>query len=128
MRSLRISDGLNTSTRRAETTAFSPVFGLHPILCPLLRTTKEPKDESFTVSPRSRHSLISLNTDSTSLTDSARDSLLFWYTASYKLSRLTVALPNPPSQGCHHPCRAKAYGWRIIFDLKQVQESVLPSA
>ena len=99
MRCMRISDGLNTSTRRAETTAGSPVFGLHPILCPLLRTTKEPKDDSFTVSPRSRHSLIYLNTDSTSLTDSARDSLLFWYTASYKSSRLTVAMPDPHHKG-----------------------------
>jgi hypothetical protein len=35
---------------------------------------KEPKDDSFTVSPRSKQSVISLSTSSTSAADSACDS------------------------------------------------------
>src|SRR5258708_1690670 len=60
MCSLRIADGLNTMTRRGEIGTSDPVLGLRPIRCPFLRTTKEPNDESFTVSPRSRQSVISL--------------------------------------------------------------------
>ncbi len=44
---------------------------------PFLRTTKEPNEESFTVSPRSRQSVISLRTSSTSAADSVRDSPTF---------------------------------------------------
>ena len=72
MRCLRTSDGLNTSTRRAGIGVFSPVLGLRPIRCRLLRTTKEPKDDSFTDSPRSRQFMISLNTNSTKAVDCAR--------------------------------------------------------
>src|SRR5258708_18623282 len=60
MRCLRIADGLNTITRRGEIGTSVPVLGLRPMRCPFLRTTKEPNDESFTVSPRSRQSVISL--------------------------------------------------------------------
>jgi hypothetical protein len=90
MRCIRISDGLNTSTQRLETTAGSPVLGLRAILCPFLRTKNDPKDDSFTVSPRSRQSLISLSTDSTSFIDSAWESIHLRYTALHKSARFTV--------------------------------------
>src|SRR5215813_2058781 len=78
MRCLRIADGLNTITRRGEIGTSLPVFGLRPILWPFLRTTNEPNDESFTVSPRSRQSVISFKTSSTSVADSVRDNPTFW--------------------------------------------------
>src|SRR5262245_15689468 len=78
MRCLRMADGLNTITRRGEIGTSLPVLGLRPILWPFLRTTKEPKEDSFTVSPRSRQSVISLSTNSTSVSDSVRDSPTFW--------------------------------------------------
>src|SRR6516162_10756739 len=96
---MRISDGLNTSTRRAETTAGSRVFGLHPILCPFLRTKNDPKDDSFTVSPRSRQSLISLSTDSTSFIDSAWDSLHWRYSAFTQVgTRYRFSCHAPPAR------------------------------
>ena len=70
MRSFKIGDGLKTITRCAGMIASLPVFGLRPILWRLLRTTKDPKKESLTASPRSRQSVISLRTSSTSLADS----------------------------------------------------------
>src|SRR5882672_9846460 len=78
MRCLRIADGLNTITRRGEIGTSLPVLGLRPILWPFLRTTKEPKEDSFTVSPRSRQSVISFSTSSTSVADSVRDNPTFW--------------------------------------------------
>src|SRR5271166_3058123 len=78
MRCLRIADGLNTITRRGEIGTSLPVLGLRPILWPLLRTTNEPNDDNFTVSPRSRQSVISFNTSSTSVADSVRDNPTFW--------------------------------------------------
>src|SRR4029450_7653748 len=78
MRCLRIADGLNTITRRGEIGTSLPVLGLRPILWPFLRTTNEPNDESLTVSPRSRQSVISFNTSSTSVADSVRDKPTFW--------------------------------------------------
>src|SRR5579883_2556110 len=77
MRCLRIADGLNTITRRGEIGTSLPVLGLRPTRCPFLRTTKEQNDESFTVSPRSRQSVISLSTNSTSAADSVRDRPIF---------------------------------------------------
>jgi hypothetical protein len=68
------SEALNTITRRAVIGTSAPVFGLRPMRGPLLRTMKDPNDESLTVSPRSSHSVISLKTSSTSRADSARDS------------------------------------------------------
>jgi hypothetical protein len=73
-----MADGLNTITRRGEMGTSLPVLGLRPIRWPFLRTTKEPKDESFTVSPRSKQSVISLRTNSTSVDDSVRDRPTFW--------------------------------------------------
>src|SRR5258706_12170087 len=90
MRCLRIADGLNTITRRGEIGTSLPVLGLRPILWPFLRTTNEPNDESFTVSPRSRQSVISFKTSSTSVADSVRDSPTFWQTPSHKFALVTV--------------------------------------
>src|SRR5947209_8374329 len=90
MRCLRMADGLNTITRRGEIGTSLPVFGLRPILWPFLRTTNEPNDDSFTVSPRSRQSVISFSTISTRVADSVRDSPTFWYTASHRSARVTV--------------------------------------
>src|SRR5215510_9555174 len=90
IRCLRIAEGLKTMTRRGEIGTSLPVLGLRPIRWPFLRTTKEPKDESFTVSPRSRQSVISLSTSSTSAEDSVRDRPTFWYTASHRSARVTV--------------------------------------
>src|SRR5450830_860125 len=73
MRCLRIADGLNTITRRGEIGTSLPVLGLRPIRWPFLRTTNEPNEDSFTVSPRSRQSVISLSTNSTSEADSVRE-------------------------------------------------------
>src|SRR6266478_2513555 len=67
MRCLRIVDALNTITLRGKIETGLPVLGLRPILWRFLRTTKEPKDDSFTDSPRSRQSVISLSTNSTSV-------------------------------------------------------------
>src|SRR5713101_3669797 len=78
MRGLRIAEGLNTITRRGEIGTSLPVLGLRPILWPFLRTTKEPKEDNFTVSPRSRQSVISFRTSSTSVADSVRDNPTFW--------------------------------------------------
>ena len=60
---LRITDGLNTITRRGEIGTSVPVLGLRPMRWPFLRTTNEPNEESFTLSPRSRQSVISLSTN-----------------------------------------------------------------
>src|SRR5215207_6124400 len=97
MRCLRIADGLNTITLRGEIGTSFPVLGLRPIRCPFLRTTNEPKDDSFTVSPRSRQSVISFSTSSTSAADSVRDNPTRWYTASHKSARVTVfaAIASP---------------------------------
>src|SRR5579864_9031356 len=73
MRCLRIAEGLNTITRRGEIGTSLPVLGFRPTRCPFLRTTKEPNDDNFTVSPRSRQSVISLSTSSTRVADSVRD-------------------------------------------------------
>src|ERR1700761_1991115 len=78
MRCLRIADGLNTMTRRGEIGTSLPVFGLRPMRWPFLRTTNEPNDDSFTVSPRSKQSVISFKTSSTSVEDSVRDRPTFW--------------------------------------------------
>src|SRR5207245_9490776 len=80
MRCLRIADGLNTITRRGEIGTSLPVLGLRPILWPFLRTTNEPNDESFTVSPRSRQSVISFKTSSKSVADSWSATPTHWYT------------------------------------------------
>src|ERR1700750_1890510 len=77
MRCLRIADGLNTITRRGEIGTSLPVLGLRPIRWPFLRTTNEPNEDNFTVSPRSRQSVISFNTNSTSADDSVRDRPIF---------------------------------------------------
>src|SRR6266550_4303530 len=100
MRCFRIADGLNTITRRGEIGTSLPVLGLRPILCPFLRTTKEPNEDSFTVSPLSRQSVISFNTISTRVADSVRDSPTFWYTASQRSARVTVlpAIARPRSR------------------------------
>src|SRR5215217_722380 len=73
MRCLRIAEGLNTMTRRGEIGTSLPVLGLRPTRCPFLRTTKDPNEDSFTVSPRSRQSVISWSTSSTRAADSVRD-------------------------------------------------------
>src|SRR5262245_45719601 len=78
IRCLRIADGLNTITRRGEIGTSFPVFGLRPTRSPFLRTTNDPNDDSFTVSPRSRQSVISLRTSSTREADSVRDRPTFW--------------------------------------------------
>ena len=45
---------------------------------PFLRTMNEPNDDSFTVSPFSRQSVISFSTSSTKADNSVRDSPTFW--------------------------------------------------
>jgi hypothetical protein len=92
MHCLRIADGLNTITRRGEIGTSLAVLKLRPILWPFLRTTNEPNDESFTVSPRSRQSVISFKMSSTRVADSVRDNPTLWLTASHKSARVTVFL------------------------------------
>src|SRR5512135_3247695 len=99
MRCFRIADGLKTITLRGEIGTSLPVFGLRPMRWPFLRTTNDPNEESFTVSPRSRQSVISLSTNSTSDADSVRERPTFWETASQRSARVTVlpviACPAP---------------------------------
>src|SRR6476646_4388240 len=99
IRCLRIADGLNTITRRGEIGTSLPVLGFRPIRWPFFLTTNEPNEESLTVSPRSRQSVISLSTNSTNAADSVRERPTFWYTASHKSARVTVfpviACPAP---------------------------------
>ena len=78
IRCFRIADGLNTITRRGEIGTSVPVFGLRPIRWPFLRTMNEPNDDSFTVSPFSRQSVISFSTSSTNADNSVRDRPTFW--------------------------------------------------
>src|SRR4030095_4515829 len=100
MRCLRMADGLNTITRRGEMGTSLPVLGLRPIRCPFLRTTNDPKEDNFTVSPRSRQSVTSFSTISTRVADSVRDNPTFWYTASHRSARVTVlpAIARPRSR------------------------------
>src|ERR1700733_6372660 len=78
IRCFRMADGLNTITRRGEIGTSVPVLGLRPMRWPFLRTMNEPNDESFTVSPFSRQSVISFSTSSTKADDSVRDKPPFW--------------------------------------------------
>ena len=59
MRAFSTLDGLKTMTRRGRIGTSTPVLGLRPIRSLLERTTNEPNDESFTVSPRAAASQIS---------------------------------------------------------------------
>lgn len=90
IRPTKFTDGLNFNTRRDEIGASSPVLGLRPVRGFLSRTTKEPKDESKTFSPRSRQSVISLRTCLTIEVASTRDSWTSRQTASIKSSRVLV--------------------------------------
>jgi|SRR5581483_7122694 len=78
----RIADGLNAITRRGKIGTKVPVFGFRPMRRDFLRTMKEPNEDSFTVSPLTKVSVISLSTSSTMAADSARDKLNFLYTAA----------------------------------------------
>lgn len=71
-------DGLKTTTRCGAINNPSPVFGFLPILEPLFRTTNEPNEDNFTVSPCSRQSVISSITSATNAADCARDKPTFW--------------------------------------------------
>ncbi len=53
MRSLSMSDGLNANALRDAIGASTPVLEFRPVRGPLLRTTNDPNEDSFTVSPRS---------------------------------------------------------------------------
>src|SRR5204863_10059267 len=98
-----MADGLNTITRRCEISTSVPVLGFRPIRWPFLRTMNEPNDESFTVSPFSRQSVISFSSSSTKGDDSVRDSPTFWLTASHRSTRVTVfpvpVIALPPTLG-----------------------------
>jgi hypothetical protein len=87
MRGFMTADGLNIVTRRGGIGTSFPVFGLRPIGLFFLRTTNEPNNLSFTVSPRSRQSVIALMTCSTSAADSACDKPAARWTASYRSAR-----------------------------------------
>src|SRR5258708_36712702 len=75
---IRMAVDLNTNTRRGEIGTSMPFLGLRPIRWPFLRTTNEPNDDNFTVSPFSRQSVISFKTNSTKADDSVRESPTFW--------------------------------------------------
>src|SRR5262245_46085982 len=72
MRCFMILLARKTSTRRGVIGTSWPVFGLRPILWPLSRIPKEPNEDNFTVSPRSRLATISRSTSSTISADSFR--------------------------------------------------------
>ena len=71
-------EGLNTITWRGSIATSTPVLGLRPTRLPLLRTTKEPNEDSFTVSPPARQAQISDSTVSTRAADSVRDRPTCW--------------------------------------------------
>ena len=73
MRAFKTADGLKTITRHAEIFTSLPVLGFRPIRGRLLRTMKQPNEESLTGSPRSRHPVISLKKTSTSAADWVRE-------------------------------------------------------
>ena len=52
-------------------------LGVAPDRRPFLRAKNDPNEDNFTVSPRSRESVISLSTSSTSAADSLRDKRTF---------------------------------------------------
>src|SRR6202011_1304719 len=81
MRVFRIADGLNTMTRRGEIGTSLPVLGLRPTRWPLMRTTNEPNEDSFTVSPRSRQSVIPVRTSPTRDAHSVSHRPTFWVSA-----------------------------------------------
>src|ERR1700733_9294532 len=122
MRCLRIADGLDTMTRRGEIGTSLPVFGLRPMRWPFLRTTKEPNDDNLTVSPRSRQSVISLSTSSTSVADSVRDKPTFWYTASHKSARVIVflAIASPTLGARYHRSTYRTELSRILGSAQRV--------
>ena len=62
IRDFNTLDGLKTITRRGRIGTSTPVFGLRPMRWPFERTTKEPNEDSFTVSPRAAASQISSRT------------------------------------------------------------------
>ena len=98
MRFLRIAEGLNTITRRGEIGTSLPVLGLRPTRWPFLRTTNEPNDDSFTVSPRSRQSVISFKTSSTNVAEfGARQSYLLVHrlTQNFACDCFSRHRPNP---------------------------------
>ena len=85
----RMGDGLNTKTRRADIAAGVPVLGLRPTRSPFLRTTNEPKELSFTVSPRSKVAAIVSRTWLTSVLEAVSKSVV--RRAAHR------ATPSPPS-------------------------------
>ena len=97
--SLRTTDGLNETTRRAEISAGSPVFRLRPRRSLFWRTVNTPSPESFAASPRAKQSVIWSNTCSTSALHSCGNRPTSRRTASYKSSRVTAFLaildPSP---------------------------------
>ena len=70
--------GVPGKARAGEMGTSCPVFGLRPTRSPFERTIKEPKEESFTDSPRMTQALISSSTSSTRSADSVRDKPTFW--------------------------------------------------
>src|SRR3954451_15818034 len=74
MAAFKVLEGLNTITRRGVIGTSTLVFGLRPMRSPFERTTNEPKEDSLTVSPRTKASQISSSTDSTRAADSLRES------------------------------------------------------
>src|SRR5260370_16536070 len=94
IRCFNMAEGLNTITRRGEIGTSVPVFGLRPIRFPFLRTLNDPNDDSFTVSPFSRQSVISFSTTSTNPYPSIPYHPTFCHTASPRPPPLTV-FPAP---------------------------------
>ena len=100
IRFFKTCEARNTRTRRGNMGISSPVFGLRPTRSPFWRTTKLPKDDSLTISPRTKALEISSRTESTNSADSLRDKPTSRYTASLKSARVTArAAMKPP-----HPC------------------------
>jgi bifunctional non-homologous end joining protein LigD len=60
-----VPDALNTITLRGVIGTSTPVLGFRPGRGPLVRTMNDPNEDSFTFSPRSRQSVISFKTCST---------------------------------------------------------------
>ena len=87
MRARRTPEGLNVTTRRAETVAAIPVVGLRPGRSFFERTWKEPKDRSLRSSPETITSKISARTASTMPADSTRERPTRRSTASTRSAR-----------------------------------------
>src|SRR5262249_13592019 len=95
---LRTCEALNVSTRRPEMVISAPVCGLRPLRGRFSLTTKFPKPEILTFSPRCRRSFMMAKMDSTTSLASFLENPTFSYTRS-TMSPFVMVTVDPPGLG-----------------------------